>query len=109
MDCGCQKTEESNWPSKEDETGEMVFHTKETNLIDRIINRRQYEYSDDEDDDLFLEELTKKVAPIKSNDNKDGFISQLRSKNYKLEKPNRERVFDAGKEEQIRMKLYKLK
>lgn len=111
MDCDCQKNKENKWPSKEDETGEMVFHTKETDLFDRIINRHQYDYSEEEDDDLFLEELTRKIKPLKDSkiDQKDEFISQLRANTFKLKKTDRDRVFDSNKEKQIRMKLYKLK
>ena len=117
MDCECQKNKKSSWPSLDDETGEGVFHKEENNLFDRIINRRKYDYSSDEEDDLFLEELTKKVEPIKeetdTNDvqdsnQKDKFIDQLRNDNFKLEKDNTNN-YDTAKEEQIRMKLYKLK
>jgi hypothetical protein len=113
MDCECQKNtllEKSVWPKKEDETGEMVFQTKEGDLFDRIINRRKYDYTSDEDDDLFLEELTKKVTPKKEiTKDEDEFLSQLRTNTHQLEKTDRDKVFDSGKEEQIRVKLYKLR
>lgn len=127
MDCGCQKTSESNWPDKEDETGEMIFHQKDKNdLIDRIRNRREYDYSSssEDEDDFFLEQLAKKITPKKEtiNDNMvrddtvsndgDHFLSELRANTYKLtqeDKENRDKIFDSSKEEQIRTKLYKLK
>lgn len=107
MDCECQKNNDQTWPSKEDETGEMIFHKEEnTPLFDRIINRREYDYSSSDEDDLFLEELTKKIEPAKTEGKKDDFLEELRADKHLL---NREKVYDNAKEEHIRMKLYKLK
>tara|TARA_R110000824_G_scaffold280494_2_gene468595 strand:- start:569 stop:916 length:348 start_codon:yes stop_codon:yes gene_type:complete len=115
MDCDCHKNKDNLWPDPKDETGENILN-EDDNLFDKIINRRKYDYSSDEDDDFFLEELTAKIAPkkeIKENSvsrEEGNFLEELRSsEGHLLEDEDRTKEYDAQKEEQIKIKLQKLK
>ena len=117
MDCECSKERKSVWPEAHDLTGETLLH-EEDSLFNKIINRRDYEYSDDEDD-LFLEELTTSIRPTEKvkntekSDKEDDFLDELRTDKYVIEDKDEQdkhiKEYDAKKEEQIINKLHKLK
>lgn len=112
MDCGCKNNKFKNdWPEKDDETGEKVFQKNdEDSLFDRIINRRKYDYSSDEEEDDFL------LEDLNPNNKKDNnFLEQLKNKKhllikeYKEDKDERQLKYDTEKEEHIKYKLRSLK
>lgn len=104
MDCECQKKDQKKWPDKKDETGEDLFKSTDTkdNQFDKIINRRDYDFSSDEEDDFLLDDLLKK-PPAK----KDDFIEKLRKGEYLL-RPHID-PYNVAKEKQIIGKLHELK
>lgn len=108
MDCECKKEKENSWPDITDETGEKILHektNKKSDLFDKIINRKEYYFSsEDEDEDLFLEDL---IKPKKEKPEEDDFLNELKTDKHLLVQDNKE-DYNVLKEKQIVNKLYKL-